>query len=222
MTTQDEGSLPTELTQRAANNEKLTAEIFELEFIGANDLNDEAFRLTDLERICRAVFDKFDVPDWYSPEDHFQDVSIRFWKSLMGYRGEAKLSTVAYSIAFNQLVDRVRRQWREDADDEDDFIAKVEQQLARKQNSNTTADRADKRILMKELSGSLSDAESRLIREYYVLGKTTVEISSETGVTPQAVQKRLKRAVKKMKLTLGEEGRAPNAGLRHTNGTLAV
>lgn len=201
------GYLQTGVSERAAANERLVAYIFEPESSDEDQPQDDSIDLADLKRICNFEYNKFNVPNWYSPEDHFQDVQFRFWKFLSHFRGEAKPSTAAHNIARNQLVDVVvRKKQREDPSDDDDFIARIELQIARKQNVNRSAELADRKILMKELASSLTNDEYSLYWEYFVEGRTEKEISSIVGITPQAVHKRLGRVLAKMKSTLSGEG----------------
>lgn len=167
------------------------------------DNEDGAKARAELQRICRAAHRRFKVPSCYSEEDHYQDVAIRFWKTLPSFRGQARLGTLVYRIARNQLVDMRRRRWqREDPEAtlrrDDDLFDRLEH-LSRVENVNAAEEAAYKKIYRKELLSTLGKKEYSLYQARYVYGHTEEEIAQEEGVTRQAISKRLTRLVGKLK-----------------------
>lgn len=176
------------------------------------DNKDGARAREELKRICRSVYNGFKVPACYSEEDHYQDVSFRFWKNLPNFRGEAKLGTLVYRIARNQLVDMRRKRWqREDPEatlgKDDELMNRLEQHFAPKENVNTTEEVTHRRIYKKELLRNLDEKEYQLFQARYVYGETDEEIAKKSGVTRQAVSKRSSRIVGKLKRINDEASR---------------
>lgn len=196
----DDGNLLNKMLPSDTDYELLANLIFD----NAPDNKDGAKARAELKRICNAVHSRFKVPSSYGNDDHYQDVSLRFFKSLPHHRGEAKLGTLVYRIAVNQLIDMRRRGWSRESPesllrDDEKFFDLLEQQLARNQNVNGAAEAADRRIHEKELLGCLTKREYVLYRSRFVLGKTAPEIAEEEGVSRQAISKKLTRIVAKIK-----------------------
>lgn len=180
------------------------------------DNKDGAKARAELERICIAAHRRFTVPSCYSAQDLCQDVAVRFWKALPGFRGQAKLGTLVYRIARNQLVDMRRRRWqREDPEamlrQEDELLDRLAR-LAPSENVNTVEEAAFKKIYKKELLSNLGEKEYSLYQARYVYGHTEEEIAKQSGVTRQAVSKRLTRIVGKLK-RINDEGSSQDSEL---------
>jgi RNA polymerase sigma factor (sigma-70 family) len=117
-------------------------------------LNDVQF-LTNLRTACKSVFSSYQQSCYSSSEDLQQEVLLRFWQELSGYRGDASTKTLLQTIAKNTLVDAVRKERARRRYDEDTAF----DELTNSTSSKTTRGSAPKssRKLKQNWAGGLGD-----------------------------------------------------------------
>jgi RNA polymerase sigma-70 factor (ECF subfamily) len=133
-------------------------------------------------------------------EDVFQEVWSKIIKSRRNYKATAKFSTFLYKVAHNCFIDYIRRNKRHthtsivDPDthashvDEPDLIA--EKDFAR-------------RRMLKALR-TLPEEQRDVFLLYEEVGLTIDAIARVTGVNHETTKSRLRYAVSKLKMQLGE------------------
>ena len=123
--------------------------------------------------------------------DVTQEVYVRVWRSLRGFRGDANLATWMHRVATNAALSHLRRRGRmEEPVEEQAMVERI-----------ATVDQEDARIDAREIEAALS----RLTDAYRVpvvlkdlMGLSCEEIARELGMTEGAVKVRLFRARRKL------------------------
>lgn len=135
-----------------------------------------------------------------------QDVYLKVWRNLKGFRGDAAFETWLYRVATNAAITKHRRRSRKQSHE-----AGVEdEQLTSMPGSDSVEAAAGARIEMKELERAMDRLPEHyrtavLLRDVY--GLTTAEIAKQTKTTETTAKVRVHRGRKKLKeLMYGEEG----------------
>jgi len=139
-------------------------------------------------------------------EETTQDVFVKAYGSLQGFRGDSKFSTWLYRIAYHRILDECDRQKR-----------KLEQRTEYSQDrvaaeaGNPTWDNLleseRKEVLLKALS-LLSAEENSLISLFYLQELSLKELGEVLGLNPDTVKVRLFRARTRLKTIMDKS----NAG----------
>lgn len=133
-------------------------------------------------------------------EELAQDVFLKAFKSLSGFKGDSSFSTWLYRIAYNTAISSVRKKKRE-------FLSIEESQL----DKTTEADLDDmwqpgggeERYQQLESALELLPPEEKgIILLFYMREKTIEEIAGITGLTKVNVKTKLHRIRKKLCLIL--------------------
>lgn len=181
-------------------------------------VNGEVLR-SALHEICQQLTNSFHVSDIYSCEDLEQDVIELFAEWFSQYRSEAQPKTVLRKIAYNQLVNQFRKRDNRcphyeslklksrkpeavDIDEGEEFEGGELGDRYSDSYQNSVADKEERRILLNELKSMLTSEERSLYSKHFDEGWTETEIAKELRVSRQAVSKRIKRILRKMKLSL--------------------
>lgn len=120
-------------------------------------------------------------------QDLYQDIILQLWKSYPGFKGNSKVSTWMYRVAFNTAISSLRRQKLKTTN-----LDNTEFTIA----NSSQSDHEDKELL-RELINSLSKVEKSLIF-LYLESMTYEEIAEITGMTKSNVSVRLVRIKKKL------------------------
>jgi len=123
-------------------------------------------------------------------EDVTQDVFVKVYKKLSGFRGEASVSTWIYRIAVNTCLDYLRRRKRETAISIDD--------CPEPSVGPTGIGR-----LVESMIPKLPDASRRVFVLYDIQGLKHCEIATSLGITEGASKSLLHRARSQMRKMLG-------------------
>jgi RNA polymerase sigma-70 factor (ECF subfamily) len=129
-----------------------------------------------------------------NPEDAAdvtQDVYVRVWRSLRGFRGDANLATWMHRVATNAALTHLRRRGRlAEPVEEQDVMERV-----------ASVDQEDARIDAREIEAALArlpDAYRVPVVLKDMVGMSCEEIGREMGLTEGAVKVRLFRARRKL------------------------
>lgn len=153
--------------------------------------------------LCRSM-----LGDDAAADDAAQDVFLKTYRALKGFRGDAKLSTWLYRVATNRCLDLVRSQGRAKTQSLDALLedegARVEALIAREGPERPAAD-AD---LVARVLAALPETYRSILTLREVNGLTYDELCETLDCTLDAVKARLRRA----RLEFAEK-------LRHIEGT---
>lgn len=146
-------------------------------------------------------------------QDILQDTMISMIKTLPQFRGEASITSWAYTIARSHCIKKRRRS---------KYAPKYEEPLHHIPEASTAIDRSlfpDARAAERETEESLNHALTQLtpqLREVFVLrdieGLTALEVSVSIGISIAAVKSRLHRARAQMRELLFPAEATESAG----------
>lgn len=169
-----------------------------------DDIGGEAFLkliqnpefISTLEAVCRRALSRYRLGSSYSWQDLSSEVMIKFAPWYWQYKGQASLKTVLYRFVRNHLIDLHRKPDERCLSFED---LQLEERLARTPQRRALSDVEDG-IRVRELMEHLrDDKERRLFVEYVLEGKTASEVARGTGVSRQAVTKRVKKMLDRLR-----------------------
>ncbi|MDP8206788.1 MAG: RNA polymerase sigma factor [Candidatus Electryonea clarkiae] len=131
-----------------------------------------------------------------SAEDYFQETIIRFWKGLPSFKGESKLSTWLYKIAYRICLDGIeagKRKSREKSLDESLEEKGIEFESIDSSGEKIENDIAARDAIEKGLNKLNPEWRTMLIL-YYWKGLSMLEISDITGHPVNTVKVYMHRA----------------------------
>jgi RNA polymerase sigma-70 factor (ECF subfamily) len=130
-------------------------------------------------------------------EETTQDVFVKAYSSLQGFRGDSKFSTWLYRIAYHRILDECDRQKRK----LDQRAEYTQDRIAAKAGNPTWDNLLEserKEVLLKALS-LLSAEENSLISLFYLQELSLKELGEVLGLNPDTVKVRLFRARTRLK-----------------------
>ena len=130
--------------------------------------------------------------------DVTQDVYLRVWRGLRGFRGDANFSTWLYRVAANAALTHVKRRARGGVPTEPSELPDLPA-------SDGTEERADAELLERALA-TLPDSQRAVVVLKDVYGWTCAEIGKQMGTTEGAVKVRLFRARQRLADELASAG----------------
>ena len=133
-------------------------------------------------------------------EEITQDVFVKAFQSLSGFRGESKFSTWLYRVAYHKILDASASEKRKNAHRSPVGI----ENLSDGGMDSTWASLMEKErqeVLLKAL-GKLSTEENSLISLFYLQELSLKEIAEILDVNPSLVKVRLHRTREKLKKVL--------------------
>lgn len=134
-----------------------------------------------------------------------QDVFLKVWRNLAGFRGDAAFETWLYRVATNAAVSKHRSRKRRRAHE----TGVEDEALGRFAAAGSVETTAGARLDLKELEGALGDLpehyrEAILMRDVY--GLSMAEIGKQMKISETAAKVRVHRARKKLKEAMYPEG----------------
>jgi RNA polymerase sigma-70 factor, ECF subfamily len=127
----------------------------------------------------------------YAPgesEDLSQEILVALWRGYKKFRGDSKIETWVYRIAFNTAMTRVRKSIRTKAGD-----AVVESLLSREQAAPTSLSESD---ILTDFLDSLNEIDASVLM-MYLDGMTAEEMEEVLGVKVNAINVRISRIKQK-------------------------
>jgi len=155
----------------------------EVEFLNYMDINQGI-----IHKICHLYTDSKD--DYH---DLFQEIVLQLWKAFPQFRGEAKISTWMYRIAFYTAMTTLRKSKRNVVDIQD-----VIPDISQDENHNVE----EEMILQLKSAINKLPKIDMAITLLMLEEKSYKEISEITGLTENTVGVRINRIKKKLKQLL--------------------
>ncbi|NPD86450.1 sigma-70 family RNA polymerase sigma factor [Lentimicrobium sp. L6] len=129
-------------------------------------------------------------------EEIAQDVFLKVFEKLEGFRGDSRFSTWLYRIAYNAAISKTRKR-RLEVEALDDFtisnysVDEVKEELE-------SIDAEEQQALLKEAMDSLSDDDYLIVKLFYLEESSVKDISTVTGLSQANVKVKLHRIRKKL------------------------
>jgi RNA polymerase sigma-70 factor (ECF subfamily) len=133
------------------------------------------------------------VGDRHEAEDVAQEAYLRAYRSLRGFRGEARFETWLYRITANTAMSHLRRRGRFG-----DVLAEGDERLVREPEARTPDEVVERDELERALA-VLPAGQRTVVLLKDVYGFSCQEIGDEIGISEGAVKVRLHRARKRLK-----------------------
>lgn len=133
-------------------------------------------------------------------EEVTQDVFMKVFDKIGGYRGESALSTWIYRIAYNQAISSIRRLRRNRTVACDDILSRY---------PGAEEDAGNEQELLEALEKSLERLpadESLLVTMFYHQDKSIAELAEITSLSEANVKVKLHRIRKKLYICISENG----------------
>lgn len=121
-------------------------------------------------------------------EDLCQEIMTDLWRGFDSFRGESKVETWVYRIAFNTAMTKVRKTIRKREGDE-----RVQAILSREEVEHTSVSEAD---LLSDFLNSLNEIDASVLM-MYLDGMSTDEMVEVLGAKTNAINVRISRIKQK-------------------------
>lgn len=135
-------------------------------------------------------------------EDMTQEVMLTVWRRAHQFdRARAALSTWIFTIARNKRIDAVRRDRRPDYDPDDPALL---EEVDGQPRGDEAAEAAQMRRIVLGAVDQLPSEQAELLRIFYYEEKSHSVIAEELGLPLGTVKSRLRLAIGKLRVMLGE------------------
>ncbi|MCL6275652.1 sigma-70 family RNA polymerase sigma factor [Muricauda sp. 2012CJ35-5] len=125
-------------------------------------------------------------------EEVAQDTFIKVFKSLNGFKGDAKLSSWIYRIAYNTCLDRLKKHKKEIYDSPIEEINEV--QVADMQNALDAMIQDERRNMIKKCIALLSPVDAALLTLFYFEENNLNEMAKTLNMSANTAKVKLFRA----------------------------
>jgi RNA polymerase sigma-70 factor (ECF subfamily) len=129
-------------------------------------------------------------------EEVAQDVFVKAYQALGGFKGDAKFSSWLYRITYNRSLDMLARKKRQPAFENTEAIADIN--LNEVENVLDHMERKAQQEMVQEAINQLEAEESFIVTVYYYKEHSVTEIAEITGLTESNVKIKLYRSRKKL------------------------
>jgi len=121
-------------------------------------------------------------------DDLVQEILLRLWRSLPGFRGEARVETWIYRVALNTAMTGIKESMRR---------RELQAALtARAETGQDTAPGANPSDVLANFMSALGDIDASILM-MYLDGLTADEMSSVLGISANAINVRINRLKQK-------------------------
>lgn len=139
-----------------------------------------------LHKVCSTYID-----DPEEKKDLYQEIVIQLWKAFPNFRGEAKISTWMYRVAFNTVVSYLRKEKkRPPRASIDDGVLQIAAPLDYEQEENLK--------ILKSAMQHLNTMEKALLM-LYLEDQPYKEIALTLGISPGNARVKINRIKEKLK-----------------------
>lgn len=129
-------------------------------------------------------------------EEVAQDVFVKAYQALDGFKGDAKFSSWLYRITYNRSLDMLARKKRQPTFKNMENMAQVNSSQI--ENMLDTMEYQQQQKLLKNAINQLEAEEIFIVTVYYYKEHTIAEIAEMTGLTESNVKIKLYRSRKKL------------------------
>lgn len=155
------------------------------------------------KRYCQKVHRKClsFTKDSMQADDLTQDIFLRLFMKLEGYKQQAKFSTWLYSITYNYCADQVRTpRWRQET-----LMGEGWESLnVNDDDGSAERDELEANEIQRAMMCMAPDEQS-LLREKYQQNLSIRELASNHSITESAVKMRLKRSRDRLRQIYSEQ-----------------
>lgn len=131
-------------------------------------------------------------------EDMAQEIFVKIWKALPGYRGEASLGTWVFAIARNTCLSRRRREAAKRA-----ASLEVAEVRAAAESLNAREDRHGGELEMRDLLAHVPEKYRRVLTLFYLEDRSYEQVAETLGLPLGTVKTYLHRGKKELGALLG-------------------
>ncbi|MCL6267946.1 RNA polymerase sigma factor [Flagellimonas myxillae] len=136
-------------------------------------------------------------------EEVAQDTFIKVYKSLKNFKGDAKLSSWIYRIAYNTCLDRIKKHKKELGNISVDEVSG--NQVADMKNALDGMVQKEKSDLIKACIAQLSPVDAALLTLFYFEERNLNEMAKTLNLAPNTAKVKLFRARTRLGVILKEQ-----------------
>lgn len=129
-------------------------------------------------------------------EEVSQDTFIKVYKSLSNFKGESKLSTWVYKVAYNACLDSIKKNNRRQSEVAIDSY--TENQIRSLDNALSALEEKEQQQTIQDCLQQLSSKDSFLLTLFYFEELSLEEISKIVDMEPNTVKVNIHRARKRL------------------------
>lgn len=133
-------------------------------------------------------------------EELAQDVFVKAYLGLKGFRGNSKFSTWLYKIAYHRILDAAGAEGRKPGLRSD--LAPETLSARSDDDTWTQLMERERSVVLNEAMARLDTADRSLLSLFYLQEQSLQEVSEITGLSPGAAKVRLFRARERLKAIL--------------------
>lgn len=136
-------------------------------------------------------------------EELTQDVFLKVYKSLKGYKGDCRFSTWLYRIAYNTAVSACRKRHEELIGIDETTLANVTEEEV-----DDALNRTDNSEMLERLDRAVNKLEAgdrAIITLFYMDGHSIEEVAEITGLSAANIKIKLHRIRKKLYIWISQE-----------------
>ena len=138
-------------------------------------------------------------------EELAQDIFVKVYAKLDGFRGEAKFSSWLFRIAYNQALDHRSRLSFKATHQSEEVLAMTPSDKPEANPFQLTVD-AESRATLKQCMEALPDLYRSVLHLHYWMGMTVAEVGSTLSIPDGTVKSYLHRARAKLHSLLTKRG----------------
>jgi len=129
-------------------------------------------------------------------EEVAQDVFLKAYQKLSGFRQESSFQTWLYRIAYNEAISRIRKHKMNLADLEEEITGNIPDDEI--ENDIAGLDAEEQKLVVGKILDNLSDTDRVLVTLFYLDSRAISEIVEITGLGESNVKVRLHRIRKRI------------------------
>lgn len=135
-------------------------------------------------------------------EELAQDVFLKVFRHLDGFRGGSSFSTWLYRVAYNTAVSAARQTKREYLSLDDDTFDRLPEEAATDAAGSSTEERLDR---LDRALEQLPPDERALVAMFYLQENTVADVAVVSGLSESNVKTKMHRIRKKLYVLLNRE-----------------
>ena len=129
-------------------------------------------------------------------EEVAQDVFLKAFQKLAGFRQESSFQTWLYRIAYNEAISRIRKHKMNLADLQEEITGNIPDEEV--EDNIGGLDEEEQKLAISKILDSLNETDRVLVTLFYLDSRTISEITEITGLGESNVKVRLHRVRKRI------------------------